>query len=82
MQLAVVNCFQNVSFQWKSQLTSLANSPDFEPERRECVEVLKDLLVLCISRLPMPENLSETLNELKRNSWQLPASKSPASANF
>jgi len=65
-----------------NSLTSLANSPDFEPERRECVEVLKDLLVLCISRLPMPENLSETLNELKRNSWQLPASKSPASASF
>jgi hypothetical protein len=62
-------------------LTALAKSEDFESDRRECVEILKDLLVLCVSRLPMPENLSDTLSELKRNSWQLPQ-KSPVSVSF
>lgn len=62
-------------------ITRLASSPDMESERRECVEILKDLMVTCVSRLPLPENLSSTLNELKRNAWQLPQ-KSPHFPNF
>lgn len=62
-------------------LTSLAASPNIESHRAECIEIVKDLLVLCISRLPIPDDLSTTLSELKRNSWQLPQ-KSPVSTSF
>jgi len=53
-------------------MTALATSPDFDAERRESIDILKDLLICCISRLPLPENLNQTLSTLKSNSWQLP----------
>jgi hypothetical protein len=63
-------------------LTALENSIDFEHDRKMCIAILKDLLVTCISRLPMPENLYETLSILQRNSWQIPIQKSNLSASF
>lgn len=61
-------------------LTSLAISGDMEPHRRESVEILKDLLIQCISRLPIPPNLNHQLTDLKRTLWQIPLS--PESNNF
>jgi hypothetical protein len=62
-------------------LTSLAISGDMEPHRRESVEILKDLLIQCISRLPIPATLNHSLTDLKRNLWQAPT-QSPASNSF
>jgi len=56
-------------------LTALAESSDFEPDRRECVELLKELLILCVARLPIPQDLNVKLTDFKRNLWTAPAPK-------
>jgi hypothetical protein len=62
-------------------LTGIAASPDIEPDRAECIEILKDLLIQCISRLPIPNDLNHTLTLLRSNQWQVPL-KSPSSPSF
>lgn len=65
-------------------LTALAGSSDFEPDRRECIELLKELLITCVARLPIPQDLNVKLTDFKRNLWTAPAPQqvSRVSTNF